>query len=123
MFVSKNAPHLPPLQRYCDPCAPPFGAAVANVLLYIYTVFALMSTLSNPYGSQRPCRECERWGGAVNGTSHAVCMRNNRIQVQANGEYGCVFWVRASGSDDGKKESPPKGGLNPYQEETWRRRF
>ena len=33
-------------------------------------------------------------------------MRNNRIQVQANGEYGCVFWVRATGSDDEKKRKP-----------------
>jgi hypothetical protein len=27
-------------------------------------------------------------------------MRDNQAQVQANAEYGCVYWVRAIGSDD-----------------------
>lgn len=56
--------------------------------------------LSDPYGTKHPCRECEHWGGPINGTSHAVCLRGCRVTVQADGERGCVFWVRATGSDD-----------------------
>lgn len=56
--------------------------------------------LSDPYGTKHPCRKCEHWAEDIAGTSHAVCLRGDRVQVQANGEYGCVFWVRAIGADD-----------------------
>ena len=59
-----------------------------------------MPNLSDLYGTKHSCRECEHWGGDMAGTSHAVCLRDNLVQVQANGEYGCVFWVRATGADD-----------------------
>ncbi|MPW16886.1 hypothetical protein GCT13_08060 [Paraburkholderia sp. CNPSo 3157] len=63
-------------------------------------------SLRDPYGTKHACRECEHWGGDMAGTAHAVCLRGDRVQVQANGEYGCVFWVRATGSDD----EPADGG-------------
>jgi len=30
----------------------------------------------------------------------AQCVRGGRVQIQANPERGCVYWVRATGSDD-----------------------
>lgn len=56
--------------------------------------------LRDPYGTKHPCRECEHFGGDMPGTSHADCLRGNEIRVQADGKRGCVFWVRATGSDD-----------------------
>lgn len=49
---------------------------------------------------ERPCRGCEHWGGDVAGGSHAKCTRGGRTQVQANPERGCVYCMRAIGSDD-----------------------
>lgn len=56
-------------------------------------------SLSEPYGTKHACRDCEHWAGNLPGTNHAYCLRG-RLQVQANAEYGCVFWVRATGADD-----------------------
>ncbi|SEI43038.1 hypothetical protein SAMN05192539_1001346 [Paraburkholderia diazotrophica] len=69
--------------------------------------------LRDPYGTKHPCRECEHWDGDMPGTSHAYCVRNNRVQVQANGEYGCVFWVRAIGADD-------ESGASNHRRKPWR---
>ncbi|SDR46940.1 hypothetical protein SAMN05445850_4486 [Paraburkholderia tuberum] len=56
--------------------------------------------LTNPYGTARPCRGCEHWGGEIADGQHALCLRDGRRQVQAQPESGCVHWVRAIGSDD-----------------------
>lgn len=49
--------------------------------------------------TDRPCRECEHWGGDVADGLHAKCLRG-REQIQANPERGCVYWIRAIGGDD-----------------------
>lgn len=47
----------------------------------------------------RECRFCEHWGGDIPNTASAVCTRKRR-SVNAIAKTGCVFWVRATGSDD-----------------------
>jgi hypothetical protein len=64
-------------------------------------------SLTNPYGTPRPCRGCEHWGGDVPGTLHARCVHDG-LQIHADAARGCVFWVRAIGSDD---EPAPAGTL------------
>jgi hypothetical protein len=70
-----------------------------------------MALLSDPYGTKHPFRRCEHWGGDVAGTSHAVCLHGGRVHVQANGEYGCVFWVRATGADDETPQTKKRGNV------------
>lgn len=55
--------------------------------------------MSGPYGTPRPCRGCEHWGGNVTGTQSTICLKNEG-QVQPRAESGCACWVRAIGSDD-----------------------
>lgn len=57
-------------------------------------------SLIDPYGSAPPCRFCEHWGGDIPGTPHIRCVHEDGAQVKADGEHGCVFWVRAIGTDD-----------------------
>lgn len=60
--------------------------------------------MTNPYGTARPCLGCEHWGGPVAGGAHCKCLRGP-VQIQAQPERGCVYWVRAVGADD---ESPSR---------------
>lgn len=53
----------------------------------------------SPYGTARPCRGCEHWGGDIAGTPSANCQRNG-CQPPTSAESGCVLWVRAIGLDD-----------------------
>lgn len=55
--------------------------------------------MSSAYGTARPCRGCEHWGGDIPGTPRANCQRDGG-QSSTSAESGCVFWVRAIGSDD-----------------------
>jgi hypothetical protein len=48
----------------------------------------------------RPCRQCEHWGGDIAEGSHALCLRGPGRQVQAQPDRGCVYWVRCIGADD-----------------------
>jgi len=48
----------------------------------------------------RPCWRCEHWAGDIEDTVHAVCMRGGELRVQTFGATGCVFWVRAIGTDN-----------------------
>ncbi|ADG20418.1 hypothetical protein BC1002_6577 [Paraburkholderia atlantica] len=57
--------------------------------------------------TDRPCRFCEHWGGDIAGGSHALCVRGGAWQVQANPERGCVYWIRAVGTDDDATPSDP----------------
>lgn len=68
--------------------------------------------LRDPYGTARPCRWCEHYGGHLPGTPHAQCMRDE-VQIQADGEHGCVFWVRAIGGDDAADERKARGSDAP----------
>jgi hypothetical protein len=56
-------------------------------------------SLSNPYGTPKPCVGCEHWGGDLADGSVCKCLRD-RVQIQANPDAGCVYWVRAIGADD-----------------------
>lgn len=68
----------------------------------------MSQNLNNPYGTSRPCRACEHWGGDLPAAGDAcVCYRDGQ-QVQANKHHGCVFWVRAIGADD----EPGDNGLD-----------
>lgn len=64
--------------------------------------------LFNAPTTDRPCLYCEHWGGDVASGSHALCVRGDGRQVQANPARGCVFWVRATGSDDEPRPAPDK---------------
>lgn len=68
------------------------------MVLYINTVIAM--GLFNETDTDRPCLWCEHFGGFVANGSHALCVHEGGRQVQANPARGCVFWVRAIGSDD-----------------------
>ncbi|CDY79509.1 hypothetical protein BGLT_02290 [Caballeronia glathei] len=68
-------------------------------------------------GAEHACWKCEHWGGNLEGTSHARCERGGSVQVIARAEFGCAFWVRATGSDD--DEDVP--GSNNAQPPTRRR--
>lgn len=50
--------------------------------------------------TDRPCKFCEHWGGDIADGAHALCLHGGHRQVQALLERGCVYWVRATGSDD-----------------------
>jgi hypothetical protein len=53
-------------------------------------------------GNANSCRKCEHWGGDIAAGHHAYCVRGDRLQVTARAEFGCAFWVRATGADDGE---------------------
>lgn len=65
-------------------------------------------SLRDPYGKNPPCRLCEHWGFEQPGTPHVICLYGGRQQVHADGEHGCAFWVRATGSDDEPAPRPLK---------------
>jgi hypothetical protein len=66
-------------------------------------------TLTNPYGTKRPCIGCEHFGGFVYEARLVRCVRG-AVQIQASPEQGCAFWVRAIGADD---ELLPKDERSP----------
>jgi hypothetical protein len=63
--------------------------------------------------AEHPCWRCEHWGGDIADGSHALCLHGAGRQVQAQPERGCVFWVRATGSDDEDgSDGMPNAGLS-----------
>lgn len=58
--------------------------------------------------TDRPCLNCEHWAGDIADGAHALCVRGDGRQVQAQPDRGCVFWIRAIGADD----ELPTGTLN-----------
>lgn len=68
----------------------------------------------NPYSPAKPCLHCEHWGGWTAGGSHVKCVRD-RVQIQANPDQGCVFWVRAVGADDESQTGRAIRRCNPAE--------
>jgi len=60
-----------------------------------------------PNDDSRACRRCEHYGGVDSSGAHAVCMRLPGGQLRAMPQFGCAFFVRATGSDDDAE--PVKG--------------
>ena len=48
------------------------------------------------------CFTCEYFGRRLG--SHVLCAKDEQPLVMGNPERGCVFWMRATGSDDGLYE-------------------
>lgn len=55
---------------------------------------ALMST-SDFMGADRPCIQCQHFGGWRGPTQSAAWCLDGKI-VQANAEHGCAFWAKAN---------------------------
>lgn len=66
-------------------------------ILYKTTVSAM--SLTNPYGTAKPCLGCEHFGGFVADGACVKCVRGP-VLIQADPARGCVYWVRAIGADD-----------------------
>lgn len=64
-------------------------------------------------GDDHHCMWCEHYGGPIAGGSHAECVREKYPAVQAQPETGCVFWVRAIGSDD--ESGPARAQPKPWR--------
>jgi hypothetical protein len=62
--------------------------------------------------TDRPCWTCEHVAGEIAGGLHALCVEGGRKYVQALPARGCVYWLRATGSDDepGTSDAPRQTG-------------
>lgn len=70
-----------------------------------------MSTFATP-PEPHDCRTCEHFGGMLNRVN-GRCEHPRLSPVVGQPEYGCAYWVRATGGDD----EPDASGFVPYKKD------